>query len=103
MTRTHRYATTEEAQILKQIQQDTGMTTAQIAALVCTTPETVRRWRRGAMRARGPALGLLRVLGMNSDGGVGDALLIGQFNLAHPKAIDHPNVIEILSKVKRQQ
>ncbi|MBY6095293.1 helix-turn-helix domain-containing protein [Ferrimonas balearica] len=98
MSRHPGFADTEEALILKHIRDNTGMDTAQIAAFLCTTPETVRRWQRGTMRARGPALGFLRILGMNTRWSVRNAIKIGKFNLDHPKAIDSPEALENLAE-----
>ncbi|SHG88591.1 helix-turn-helix domain-containing protein [Ferrimonas marina] len=99
MARNPAFADTEEAQILKHIRDNTGMDTAQIAAFLCTTPETVRRWQRGTMRARGPALGFLRILGMNTNWSVRNAIKIGNFNLAHPKAVDTPDAMDKLAEL----
>ncbi|MBY5991458.1 helix-turn-helix domain-containing protein [Ferrimonas balearica] len=99
MSRHSFYASTEEAQLLKHIREQSGLDTGQLAALLCTTPETVRRWQRGTMRARGPALGLLRVLGMSQSWSVRAAIQIGNYNRAHPKAVDQPEIIRALSQV----
>ncbi|MBY6185349.1 hypothetical protein KUV89_01655 [Marinobacter hydrocarbonoclasticus] len=96
MSRNPGFADTEEAQILKHIRDNTGMDTAQLAAFFCTTPETIRRWQRGTMRARGPALGFLRIMGMNTRWSVRNAIKIGKFNLEHPKAVDTPQALENL-------
>ncbi|MBY5920554.1 helix-turn-helix domain-containing protein [Ferrimonas balearica] len=101
MSRNPGFADTEEAQILKYIRDNTGMDTSQLAAFLCTTPETVRRWQRGTMRARGPALGFLRVLGMNTSWSIRDAIKIGKFNIEHPKAVDNPEALEKLAELGR--
>ncbi|MBY6185350.1 hypothetical protein KUV89_01660 [Marinobacter hydrocarbonoclasticus] len=96
MTSNPKFHKTEEAQILGYIKEATGMNTGQLASFLCTSPETIRRWQRGTMRARGPALGLLRLLAMNNSWSVREAIQIGKFNDRHPKAVDTPDVLKLL-------
>ncbi|MBY6095292.1 helix-turn-helix domain-containing protein [Ferrimonas balearica] len=96
MSRVPCFANTEEAQILCHLRDVTGMDTRQLAAFMCTTPETIRRWQRGSMRARGPALGLLRVLAMNTDWTVRDAIMIGKLNRQYPVATESLKVVNLV-------
>ncbi|MBY6185872.1 hypothetical protein KUV89_04385 [Marinobacter hydrocarbonoclasticus] len=92
------FGNTEAAQLLKIIRERGDLDVATLADLLMTTPESVRRWQRGQVNAKGTQLAVLRAIASAQKTDWDNVRLLAAYNRDHPEPMEGTVAVETLSE-----
>lgn len=91
------YGDTEAAQLIRMIREAGELDSNTLADLMMTTPESVRRWQRGQVNAKGTQLAALRAIASGKKQDWHNVRLLAEFNKAHPEPMAGEEAIEAIN------
>ncbi|SHI15627.1 DeoR family transcriptional regulator [Ferrimonas marina] len=96
------WGNTEGAYLLRLIKEQGELETQELAALLNTSPESIRRWQRGQVEVKGTALSTIRALVVQKKVDFNNLRMLAEFNKMNPDPMPPEKAIAELAALKKK-